>query len=137
MKPLRPAPNYLLDTHIWFWYLTGSSRLSPGLRKEIDSPASDLWYSPISVWELGMLAERQRIRIGGEIRAWIDEALIRLPLQEAPLNREIALLSLGVTLPHRDPADRFLAATAMVYDLILMTVDTRLSKARWLLTRSR
>jgi PIN domain nuclease of toxin-antitoxin system len=29
-------------------------------------------------------------------------------------------------LPHKDPGDRFIAATAMVYDLVLVTVDRKL-----------
>jgi PIN domain nuclease of toxin-antitoxin system len=33
-------------------------------------------------------------------------------------------------LPHRDPADGFLVATARVYDLTLVTADERLLKAR-------
>lgn len=42
---------------------------------------------------------------------------------DAPLTREIALRSREVGLAHNDPADRFLAATAAVYDLVLMTAD--------------
>jgi len=35
-----------------------------------------------------------------------------------------------VQLPHRDPADRFLVATARVFDLTLVTADEHLLKAR-------
>ncbi len=34
--------------------------------------------------------------------------------------------SRAIELPHPDPADRFLAATALVYGLTLVTADTRL-----------
>ena len=37
-------------------------------------------------------------------------------------------------LPHKDPADRFIAATALVYGLRLMTDDKRLLDASWLPT---
>jgi PIN domain nuclease of toxin-antitoxin system len=50
---------------------------------------------------------------------------------------EVALVSHELALRHRDPADRFLAASALVYDLTLLTVDERLRRARWLPTRSR
>ena len=36
---------------------------------------------------------------------------------------EVALRSREVALPHDDPADRFLVATALVYDLTLITAD--------------
>jgi PIN domain nuclease of toxin-antitoxin system len=49
----------------------------------------------------------------------------------------VAVTSREIELPHQDPADHFLAATALVYDLELLTVDTHLADAEWLPTRSR
>lgn len=46
-------------------------------------------------------------------------------IKEAPLTHEIAVLSTQLPL-HQDPADRFLAATAQVLDLVLATADQRL-----------
>jgi PIN domain nuclease of toxin-antitoxin system len=42
------------------------------------------------------------------------------------LNYEVAIQSRLIDLPHQDPVDRFLAATAKVYDLMLVTADERL-----------
>jgi PIN domain nuclease of toxin-antitoxin system len=47
-------------------------------------------------------------------------------MREATLNHEIARLSRQVTFPHQDPADRFIAATAIHYNLTLGTVDHNL-----------
>lgn len=134
----RPGagPPYLLDTHVWFWYLTGSPRLPQGLREAIDGSLGELWLSPISVWELCVLDERGRVRLSPDPRSWVEQALERLPLEEAALNREVALQSREVELAHRDPADRFLAATALVFGLALLTVDERLTRARGIPTRS-
>lgn len=129
--------GFLLDTHIWLWYLSGSSRLPPSLMRLIDRSRSDCWLSPISVWETGLLAASGRIIVPAPLRRWIEQALERLPVNEAPLNNEVALVSQEVDLPHPDPADRFIAATARVYDLLLVTVDERLTKAKGIRTRSR
>ena len=129
--------GFLLDSHIWFWYLAGSERLPKGLRRTIDGAQDRCWLSPVSVWEIGMLAARGRIHLQRDFRAWILRALELFPVRHAPMNREVALTSLEVELPHRDPADHFLAATALVYDLTLLTVDRRLSKVRWLATKSK
>jgi len=48
------------------------------------------------------------------------------PFREAPLTHEIALAALQLSVLHQDPADRFLAATAQVLDLTLVTGDTAL-----------
>lgn len=130
------APPYLLDTHVWFWHLTGSGRLPEGLRTAIDAAAAELWLSPISIWEVGMLQERGRVRLEGGFRAWVEEAQRHFPIEEAALTSEVAVVSCELTLPHRDPADRFLAATALVHGLTLLTVDERLRQAKWLPTRS-
>jgi len=130
------GPPFLLDTHIWLWYLIGASRLPSGLRAAIDGSSSRVWLSPISVWEVGMLEARGRLRLVGGFRAWTDEADRRFPVEEAGLSREVAIVSHEIELPHRDPADRLLAATALVYRLTLITVDERLSSAPWLPTRS-
>ena len=57
---------------------------------------------------------------------WIKNVLEDLPFREAPINFEIAVQSRRIELPHQDPADRFLAATAMVYDLVLATADKKI-----------
>ena len=119
----------LLDTHVWFWHLIGSERLPDRLREALDNRPGDCWLSPISIWEIGMLAQKGRIQLGSELRTWISEAFKVFPLHIADLNLEVALSSLEVKLPHRDPADRFLAATAKVFDLTLVTVDRRLIAA--------
>jgi len=50
-------------------------------------------------------------------------------VKEAKLSHEIAVRSRLIELPHKDPADRFIAATAWEYNLRLMTVDEKIKKA--------
>ena len=127
----------LLDTHIWFWYLSGSDRLPAGIRTLVGSTLPECWLSPVSVWELGLLAARGRVHLDRAYRKWLKAAQRQLPLQDATLTREVALRSTEVDLPHKDPADRFLAATAVTYGLRLVTVDQRLADSEWLPTVSR
>ena len=84
----------------------------------------------MSIWELLFLIERQRVRLPADPEAWIAESLSSLALQEAALTHEVALEIRRIRLPHRDPADRLLAATARVYDLTLVTADEQLIRSR-------
>ena len=118
----------LLDTHVWLWSILESSRLSSAIREAIASRQNELWLSPISLWETLLLAERGRVELDSEPRAWIREARAVAPLVEAPLTFEVALASRALELPHDDPADRFIAASARVYGLTLVTADRRLSR---------
>lgn len=131
-----PGPPFLLDTHAWIWYLTASERLPLALRTTIETAGGGVWLSPISLWEVGMLEARGRVRLDGGQRHWIETALRRFPLEEAVLTAEVALRSNEIALGHRDPVDHLLAATALVYGLTLVTLDERLTTATWLPTRS-
>ena len=116
----------LLDTHIWLWSLLAPSRLTKRVIREIEREDSELWLSPISVWELLNLVDRGRVRLASSPDEWAEEALRRVPLHEASVTNEVALETRNVKLSHRDPADRFLVATARVFDLKLVTADERL-----------
>lgn len=84
-----------------------------------------------------MLEKRGRIRINGPFRKWTEEAFERFSVNEAPINNEVAIVSHEVPLSHADPADRFIAATSLVYDLTLLTVDERLVGAKGISTKGK
>ncbi len=116
----------LLDTHIWIWSVGDKSRLKPSIHKALENSANELWLSPISIWELLILVEKGRVVLNVDVEEWIGQALKAAPLQEAPLTTEVALATREIRLSHHDPADAFLAATAKVFDLTLVTSDVRL-----------
>ena len=120
----------LLDTHIWVWSLGEPSRLTRRVTLALSSKSSELWLSPISVWELGILVEKGRIGLPGGLDVWIDEALRVAPMREAPVTHTVIRALRAIETPHRDPADRFLAATAAALDLQLVTADERLLAGR-------
>jgi len=76
-----------------------------------------------------LLTEKKRILFQGDSIKAVRNIFLRIPFREAPVNREVAIQSRLVNLPHQDPADRFLAATALVYDLTLVTADKRIIEA--------
>ena len=116
----------LLDTHIWLWALLDPARLSHSVRDALASSENELWLSPISVWEALLLAERGRVRVDTSPTEWVQRMVRALPRREAALTHDIAVASRQLTLAHEDPADRFLAATAQVLELTLVTADARL-----------
>jgi PIN domain nuclease of toxin-antitoxin system len=116
----------LLDTHVWIWSHLDPDRIGKRLTQHILDPANELWLSPISLWEFLVLVEKRRLAIPEDPGDWIAAGLAEAPMHEAPLNHEVALNSRNIKVAHEDPADRFLAATAAVYDLVLATADERL-----------
>ena len=111
----------LLDTHIWLWSKSDPSRLGKRVAEALSSAENELWLSPISVWEVLTLARKKRIRMVDPL-GWVESAASQM--REAPLTQEIVRASFLLSLPHADPADRFLAATAKVLNLTLVTADS-------------
>jgi len=120
----------LLDTHIWVWSALDRTRLAARLTAALENPSNELWLSPISLWEVLTLGEKRRLTLHPSPQEWISDTLGAFPMREAPINYQVAQETARVQLPHRDPADRFLVATARVFDLTLVTADEQLLKAR-------
>jgi PIN domain nuclease of toxin-antitoxin system len=120
----------LLDTHILVWSVLEPQRLSRRVAKALDDTHNQLWLSPISIWEAMLLHRRGRIKIPEGFSPWMTRALTTMELTEAPLNFEVAAAMTEVNLPHADPADLFLAASAKAFGLTLVTSDRNLIRTK-------
>ena len=120
----------LLDTHVILWSAAEPEKLPSKIAEELEKESNELWFSPISVWEILLFAEKGRVVIKADHEKSIRKMFKKLPFREAAINQEVAIQSRKINLPHQDPADRFLAATAIVYDLTLVTADRRLIDAK-------
>ena len=124
-----PEP-LLLDTHAWYWLVTGHERLKgvANLRKiEQAAEAGDLHLSVISVWEIAMLEAKGRLELGRRCESWVSEAVQKSHVRLAPLDPSVAILSTRLEkFPYGDPADRILAATSIDKGWRLVTSDRRL-----------
>jgi PIN domain nuclease of toxin-antitoxin system len=124
----------LLDTHIWLWALESPEKLTRAVRRQLENATSEIYLSPVSVWEAHLLAERGRLRIRRTFREWLKDVSKRVPLREAPFNMAVAAEAAGIRLPQSDLGDVFLAATANVFGLTLVTADEQLIECDWIKT---
>ena len=115
--------NLLLDTHIWLWSVLEPQRLTRRVAGELTSAKNQLWLSPVSVWELHLLVRRKRIELDEQLESWVRKTLENLQLNEAPFTVDVALAVAELNLPHSDPADQFLIASARIFGLTLVTAD--------------
>ena len=117
----------LLDTHVWIWFMIGSDELkSSKCLPVIEQSAKQgkIRISAISVWEIGMLEARGKIKFTVNCIDWVNEALSAPGISLEPLSPEIAIES--SRLPgdfHGDPADRIIVATARKLGATLVSSD--------------
>lgn len=117
----------VLDTHTLLWMDRNDEALGAQARRQIE----DTWrtegvaVSAISFWEVAMLAQRGRVILPVAIDVWRAD-LLQAGVQEIPIDGRIALLATSLQNLHRDPADRFIVATAMFNRASLVTADSKI-----------
>jgi PIN domain nuclease of toxin-antitoxin system len=120
----------LLDTHIFLWAFLEPKRLGPRLREALVKGDTEIYLSSITIWECLVLSDKGRIQLQPTPEEWLAQRLNKLRPHVAVLNFAVAMKSRSIELEHDDPADRFLAATAAVYDLYLATADKRIIRGK-------
>ena len=121
----------LLDTHVLLWMAGDPKRLSKKAREAIREARekTGVAIAAITLWELAWLAENGRIQVTGSLESFVRETASRVIV--APITPEIA--AFAVQLPSsfpKDPADRLIAATAIVAGVPLVTADERIRQAK-------
>jgi PIN domain nuclease of toxin-antitoxin system len=121
----------LLDTHAAIWLAKDEAALGKGSRSMALDARNEgrLAISAVSFWEIALLSEKKRIDLHGSPEE-LRSDLLSTGIVELPLTGGIAILSVQLGRLHGDPADRFIAATAIAHDATLITADKRLLKWR-------
>jgi PIN domain nuclease of toxin-antitoxin system len=121
----------LLDTHVALWFAIDSGPLGKQCQRIARKAAaeSQLAVSAVSFWEIALLISKRRLRTS-DSAADTRNLILTAGAIELPLTGEIAILAGEIEGLHGDPADRFIAATAVAHNALLVTADDRLLQWR-------
>ncbi|MDU9049962.1 MAG: type II toxin-antitoxin system VapC family toxin [Candidatus Electrothrix sp. Rat3] len=112
----------MLDTHIWIRWLMPTDPLPPDLTELIET-ADGLAVSSISCWEVILLEKFNRIELPLPVDEWLKEALGGSDVAILSIDERIASLAARLPYHHKDPADRFIIATAIINHIELISLD--------------
>lgn len=119
----------ILDTHVFIWLGAGSPNISSRAAREIS--ANPLGISPITYLEIGSLAAKKRLEIPCSLSEYLHQITRFFAITVLPIRPEI--VEVAFSLPSHissDPADRIIAATAILNDSSLITKDKNLRMAK-------
>ena len=116
----------VLDTHALIWAMENDPKLGPEARQVIVDASRDnaVGVSAITPWEIALLVDKGRLRLGREAFEWIEAALAQPGIRLLPIEPRVAVDS--VRLPgtfQADPADRLIVATARHWSAPLVSAD--------------
>jgi PIN domain nuclease of toxin-antitoxin system len=117
----------LLDTQSLVWLDQGSSRIGPHSRALVDAALQNdmLAVSAISFWEIALLHQAGQLTLPLNPVFW-HSSLLANGLREIPLTGELGMLAVSLDNIHRDPADRFIIATALHHNATLITSERKI-----------
>jgi PIN domain nuclease of toxin-antitoxin system len=117
----------VLDTCALLWLVSGDSKLSKNALSAIDR-ASLVYVSDISAWEISLKATRKELILPMDAEEWYNAAIDKHSLISIPVNISIACSANKLPFYHKDPADRFIIATALALSSAIVTTDSQYSQ---------
>jgi PIN domain nuclease of toxin-antitoxin system len=121
--------SLLLDTHAAIWIFEDIKVSQSALEAIAATHESGAitYVSPISAWEIGMLAARNRINLLTTPERWFRRLFDTPGVQLADMPPELLIASSFLPgIPPKDPTDRIIAATARELGATLITRDRAL-----------
>jgi len=119
----------VLDTHAWIWWVSEPAKLGRVARQEIHR-AKKIGVPAICCLEVATLAARNRITLDRPPLQWLHDALALPRVDLLAITPAVAVKAAELpALFPGDPADRLVAATAILESALLITKDVRMHKA--------
>ena len=119
MRPL------LLDTCAVIWLANGEFGKFSASAMDAMRDTDVLYVSPISEWEISLKWRQGGIELPLGPRALMRKLVDAYSLSLVPLSEEVMFKATELPDIHRDPADRFIIATAMLGNMVVVTADRR------------
>ena len=119
--------KYLLDTHVFLWWILDDPRLSKTAREIISDAKTTIFFSVVSAWEIAIKAHLGRIKFTAKpLERFLQEQLQANDVQVLPVLLHHVFREHTLPLLHRDPFDRMLIAQTLEEHLTLITADAQI-----------
>jgi len=111
--------RYLLDSHIFLWWLSDADRLEKKIYDIISDSKNQIYISAATIWEIAIKEALGKLKVDTNL----SEAIKECGFIELKLSAKCADFTKKLPHIHKDPFDRMLISQAMQEDLILISAD--------------
>ena len=122
--------NYLVDTHILLWSFFEPQRLSETIREILTDTSHEVYYSPVSLWEISIKYGLGKLKLNGLTPEEFYHELNGSFYRCKKVNSLTIITHYKLPILHKDPFDRFLIWEAIQSDFILLSVDESMDQYR-------
>ena len=120
--------NLLLDTHVFLWWHSDRTKLSPKVVRLCEDTTNNLYLSSASVWEIQIKLQIGKLKLTKSLNQIIDLEGHENGIEVLPISLSHIYALDQLPSHHRDPFDRILIAQARVEALTLITQDSLITQ---------
>ncbi len=120
--------KFLLDTHVFLWWITDSPLLSKKVRELISEGSSDLFWSSASSWEISIKYANGKLPLPDKPEVFIPSELASNRISSLSITDEHSFLAGKLPIYHHDPFDRMLIAQSNLENMPLISNDKIMSR---------
>lgn len=114
--------KYLIDTHIFLWFVENSVKLRQTTKRIIEDKNSEIFISIASLWEISIKTSSGKLQIKGTFESIKDDLQDNL-IEILPIDFAHTVENNKLPFHHRDPFDRMIIAQAIVEGIDFISAD--------------
>src|SRR5688572_28564961 len=116
--------NYLIDTHVLIWFVTGNLKLARKFIEEIQNPDNTVLVAKVSLWEIAIKVSLEKLTLGISLRE-LENYLTERNFAALEFNHEDLQQLIQLPFHHRDPFDRLIISQAIKRNITVITDDKK------------
>jgi len=114
--------RFLLDTHIFLFFINGDPSISKKAVDIINNPKIEKYISVVSIWEITIKINIGKLRLKDDINS-IYQLLEKYGVEILQPSKNDFITYSSLPLLHKDPFDRLIISQTLTNDLTLITDD--------------
>ena len=117
----------LIDTCALLWLASSPERITADVRRQI-AESETRYVSSMTFWEIIFKHQIGKLKLGLDPVVWLERVEKKFALTVVGVSHKMMVNAALLPLHHRDPADRFIIATALNMKLPVVTNDDNFLK---------